>query len=57
MLKRSIPGLLRIRRKTAPGKLAAFKVVADAFAANAFASTGIITAIAGCKVFILMTLH
>jgi hypothetical protein len=57
MLKRSIPGLLSIGRKTAPGKLAAFEVVADAFTTDTFASAGIITAIAGGEVFFFTALH
>lgn len=57
MLKRSVPGFFSRSRKAAPWELSAFKVVADAFAANTFAWAGLIAAIAGCKVFFFLALH
>jgi hypothetical protein len=57
MLERSIPGFFGIGRKAASGKLPAFEVIADAFAANAFTRAGLVAAIAGCKVFVFTTLH
>jgi len=57
MLERSIPGFFGTGRKAASGKLPAFEVIADAFAANTFARAGLIAAIAGFKVFVFMTFH
>jgi hypothetical protein len=57
MLEGSVPGFFSIAREAASGQLPAFKVVADAFTANALAFTRIIAAVAGCKVFFFSTFH
>ena len=57
MLERSVPGLFRILRKTAAGKLPAIKVIADTFTANTFPRAGLVAAITGFEVFFFLTLH
>jgi len=57
MLKRAVIGRFRLCGKAAPGKLAAFEVIADAFAANPFPGAGRIGTRTGFEVFFLFALH
>ena len=57
MLKRAIPALFGIIRKTAARKLSHLQMVCQAFAADAFPWTGIIGAIAVFHVLFFVAFH
>jgi hypothetical protein len=57
IFKGSVIGALPFPGKTAPRKLAAFQVVTDAVAADAFSGAGFIGTCTGCQIFFFFAFH
>jgi hypothetical protein len=57
MFKRPVVVGFRIFWETAAGKLPHVQVICNAFAANTFSGTGVVSAVASFQVFLLITIH
>jgi len=57
MFKGPVPGFFSIIGKAASGQLATFQMIAQAFAADPFASTGVICAVTSIETFFFAAFH